>query len=134
MKKRIEKYIPHALKAVRAELLKNPANKTDVYEEYDGYAASLGASIITSSLLPALSFYTDIHRSGEKEKPRRYKILKAIAQIVNTDGMAVPVADNGLLEFMILAANNTAENKAKIIDASIALKLALRNFNHVKSL
>lgn len=133
MKKQVEKLIPFALAAVRAKLLApNETNK--VYEEYDGYAASFGASVVTAGLLPTVSFYTNVHKK-DPAKPRRYKMLMALAEILRSNGRtAIGTGDTALLDFLDAGQNPTDKTlKAEIIAASIALKLALRNFQHIKS-
>lgn len=139
MKKTVETYILSALEAVRTQL-PVPGNTRQVYEEFDGYAASLAAAIITSGLLPALAFYTDVHKksnNAEKEArtPRRYKIMNAIAYTLRGNGVAViNTPDTGLLDTAIDATREQqAILKDQIIAASVALKLALRNFEHIKS-
>ena len=157
MKNEIEKLIPKAISAIEALLLND---KGKVLKEYDGYAASLGAAIRTSGLIPALAFYTDISRS--EGSARRYRLLQAVALCL---GYAVD-KDNTLQRQMILdqvisdvyghevlqpeqfvdrnsgrtslkarelgKANLTALRKwtNDITNASIALKLAMRNFPH----
>lgn len=151
MKQEIEKMIPHALSAVEHFLLKDGI----VPKEYDGYAASLGAAIRTSGLVPALSFYTDVNR--KEGTARRFRILKAIAfclklpvnqednadqrilldrvltEIYDTQALT-PVRDGNRLQLPALPDTPDASAMRKwtndIIHASVALKLALRNFPH----
>lgn len=133
MKKDIEKYIPAALAAVRNHL----AHDAKVYEEYDGYAASFGAAVITSGLKPALAFYTDVHKDAEKSgKPlaRRWRILNALAAILSeNEDWVFNEKNTRLLDYLIENQTNERAIRPKIIAASIALKLALRNFEHSKS-
>jgi CRISPR/Cas system CMR-associated protein Cmr5 small subunit len=149
MKKKVEKYVPAALEAVRKVLAKRDAtNKptSKVYEEYDGYAASFGASVVTSGLLPTLSFYTDVHKDDKNKKgkllPRRYRILQALAHILQKhehqfEEEDTPASNDtepltrktAVLDFAI----GNPSLKKDILAASIALKLALRNFEHIKS-
>lgn len=139
MKKQVEKYIPAALKAVREKLTCDEA-KTQVFEEYDGYAASFGASIVTAGLLPTVSFYTNVHKKEKKaedenKKPRRYKMLRALAEILRNNGRSEIGADETALLDFVINEQNRSDRKVKsdILAASIALKLALRNFHHIKS-
>lgn len=133
MKKQVEKLITFALAAVRDKLLV-PGKPSQVYEEYDGYAASFGASVVTAGLLPTVSFYTNVHKK-DPVKPRRYKMLMALADILRSNGRtAIGTGDTALLDFLEAGQNRTDKTlKAEIIAASIALKLALRNFQHIKS-
>lgn len=131
MKARIEKYIPVALKIIRQGIGKN----NQVAEEYDGYAASFGPAVIASGLLPAISFYTDIHKSTEEGKPRRYEILKVVSGILSErEQLHINDEKNGLLEFLISKTDKERDVLRPIImDAIIAIKLSLRNFKQVKS-
>lgn len=139
MKKQVERYIPAALEAVRAQLTCDEA-KTRVFEEYDGYAASFGASVVTAGLLPTVSFYTNVHKKEKKpedelKKPRRYKMLLALAEVLRKNGRSeIGTDETALLDF-INREQNRADRviKSEILAASIALKLALRNFQHIKS-
>lgn len=138
MKKLVEQYIPKAIEAVKEKLC-NDAQKTKVFEEYDGYAASLGAAIITSGLKTAISFYTDPakEKKGDNKKPYRYKLLQAICYVLHENGEHTISCENktGLLDNVrvLNASDAEKEMKQKILAASIAVKLALRGFNHVKS-
>ena len=150
MKREVEILIPAALRAVEGNLLKDEQEKI-AYKEYDGYAASLGAAIRMSGLLPALSFYSDVHKGTSM--PRRYTLLVAILE---TLGEKVPEgtlkAGRELLRRVIsevygasvfTAGRNQAlptmkqagkerltEWEDRILHASVALKLALRSYQH----
>lgn len=128
--KKLEMLIPAALEAVSAHLeTKKKSNK--VPKEYFGYAAQLGASIRTAGLLPALAFYTDKHKDKKDNEPQRLKLLKAIIQILN-ENHNLQIGD-GLLEYAVEHKDDQQQLKQKILDASVALKLALRNFEKVET-
>jgi hypothetical protein len=137
MKKQVDQYIPAALEA--AALLYPANDAKSVYEEYDGYAASLGAAIVTADFQAAIAFYSDSSKEKEKDKgkkPYRYHILKAIAKILADNGVekTEPAEADGLLRYIIgLTEAEQKIARRQVIQASIALKLALRSFNHVKS-
>ena len=136
MKKQVGKYLNETYKVALDRLVEN---KSEVSEEYDGYAASLGAAIITSGLRPALAFYTDIKNNpnNSKSKVVRYKVLNVIRDVlVEVDGIKIPKANNGLLNYVLstdLDSLEERELKKQIIAASIALKLVLRGFNQRKT-
>lgn len=154
--------IPPALQAVE-RYLALPAETPGqtlrtVPGEYDGYAASLGASVATAGLLPTLAFYTDIHKI-KKDAPqqvRRYKILQALLYVLQPQAAgAAPYAENEMLFWTLeklygppvqvrnpgvtlppLAAGQTARLSAlekDILAAATALKLALRNFKQTEA-
>jgi CRISPR/Cas system CMR-associated protein Cmr5 small subunit len=131
-----DEYIKNALQAVEKYLSK----QGKVSKEYDGYAASFTASIVMAGVMPTLSFYTDVHRQSESQ-PRRYKLLRALHWVITQKE-----SDNlcSLMHFVLKeeygeSALNPAipftkqqqvsfEMEQQLIDAAIALKLALRNF------
>lgn len=131
MKTRIENYLPAALSIIRQGI--GRGNK--VAEEYDGYAASLGPAIIASGLLPAISFYTDIHKDKDDSKPHRFEILRIISGVLkNRENIQIAEDKNGLLEFLLTKSQQErVALKPAIMDAVVAIKLSLRNFKQVKS-
>lgn len=137
MKKRLKNYIPIAIQAIASVLTVEEegvrTNKVD--ERYDGYAASLGPAIITSGIPPAIAFYTDLYRGGEGNV-RRFHVLKIITTVLESDGVVIANSndDNALLNHVLVPANISNNGfKEKLLDAVVAVKLALRNFNHVKT-
>ncbi len=131
MNKELRDKIKPALDAAINKL--EPIGERKIYEEYDGYAASLGAAIMTSELLPALSFYTDVAKPdvnrNNEPLPRRYKILQAISAVLGLGNGKTALLDH------VLGLDLAQEKalKKEILSASIALKLALRSFEHIKS-
>lgn len=130
MKKDIEKLIPRAVEAIEQILLNSDEQ---VPKEYKGYAASLGPSIINSGLKPALAFYTDTHREkqDEREKVLRLKLLQAI--YFTLENVEISDIKSDTLFREVLSPNqNELLWKNKIMNASIALKLALRTFKQTE--
>lgn len=161
MNREIEKLLPNAIAATQAFLMND---KQQVQGEYDGYAASLGAAIRTSGLIPALVFYTDTSRSDGDA--RRYRLLQAIAFCLEYEvnvsiqahqrllldtiieevygkgaTTALQKPDRNRSNTMVYTAPSLAKGKDinktalrkwthKVVNASIALKLAMRNFPH----
>ena len=119
-------------------------------KEYDGYVSSIGASVINAGLLPTLSFYTDIHKRSDQV--RRYKLLKVIFAVM--DSRAATQAnnvDNGLLNYVLKkvygpdydrarpgslgnpSSKELATQKKRFLEAAVAVKLAMRNYQHSDS-
>ncbi len=115
-----------------------------IEKEYDGYVASIGASVINSGLLPTLSFYTDIDKK-DKSNIRRYKLLQVIFAVM--DDTAAGQASNpktGLLDYVlhiVFENYNTrgaplgrikklalVKVRQRFLAAAVAVKLAMRNF------
>jgi CRISPR-associated protein Cmr5 len=107
--KKIEKLIPDAIK-----LLQNfPKEKV-----YQGYLASFGPTVITSGIVQAVTFYT----ADEKKN----KVIKLMFDLIKND---LNTDKNTLLE--VLKEGENYKNyaiKNKILEASIACKLAIRTF------
>ncbi|GAA0182523.1 type III-B CRISPR module-associated protein Cmr5 [Clostridium sediminicola] len=129
-KKRIEILIPKALQAVTDFIADNDMK---VKTEYKGYISSFGASIIQSGLYTAIAFYEST--TSEVEKERR-NLLKAIRCVVDED---YDKSDKELLmNYCMLndiqfsqdnvSGKSKTELKEEIIDAAIAIKLAIRTF------
>lgn len=138
----------NALNAIqKATFLFKDQDKLILEKEYDGYVSSLGASVINSGLLPTLSFYTDIHK--DKNKVRRYKLLKVVFAVMNPT--AANNAPNGLLKYVLekvygvsydsyragampaIIPAALAEQKKRLLESAVAVKLAMRNFEHSDS-
>lgn len=118
MKKRIEEYLPDAIKIIRETGIANSSNEVD--SKFNGYFSSLGAAMVLSGIKPALAFY-----SNTKTAKERVKILKAIYRLVVENKN--DVKENELLHYYIDHENNPML-KYKIIDAATALKLAIRTY------
>lgn len=143
-KKDVENYIAKAVEAVRSHLT-IPEDSKKIPDVYDGYAAALGASIVTSGLKPALAFYSDQGVNSKNEEPndkdrhkvKRHKILEAIVAILADEPLfaSVGTGEGALLDFVVAEKNAQQQRqmKDKILAATIALKLALRNFTQVKT-
>jgi len=115
MKKRVETYIPNALKALQdANIV--ISGKYD--NEYAGYISAFGPSVIQAGLIPTVAFYG--RKSGDAD---RKKVGDAILKVV------APNENHQEFLFYVLAHDNDRdETKRKILDAIVALKLAIRTF------
>lgn len=125
MNKRIDNYLPDAIKIISE--IKIADKNGLVKNEFNGYFSSFGASIIQSGLKPTLAFFSNENSDTAKQKA---KIPKAIYKLVINRNIE-PEA-NALLMY-IINENNEKELLPKILDASIALKLALRTYHWDKS-
>ncbi len=125
MKKKIEDYLPRAIDIVKEVGIANPRNEVD--NRFSGYFSAFGASIIMSGMKPTLAFY-----SNDKTVGDRSKILSAVYRIIRENNAAnEPVEPKDLLTYYI---ENETDNmlKQKILDATIALKLAVRTYTLIK--
>lgn len=87
---------------------------------FSGYIASFGAAIIQSGLIPAVIFFEDPSANSEENR------TLLIDAIVNYLDLEIPTT----LSSYLLTLNNDDlfEMEDAIIEASIAIKLALRTF------
>lgn len=117
-KKDIEQLIPLAFKAIETCIIKKDGHIDKVYK---GYIESFGPTVIQSGLLPAICLYEKKGTSSEGDKIR---VIEAIQYILPTD------FTNSPSKFSTLVGGRTdkVECKEKIMNAVIALKLAIRTF------
>jgi CRISPR-associated protein Cmr5 len=114
MRKRIEDYIPEAIKAIRETGI---ADKNgEVPSQFNGYISSFAASVRQAGLLSTVLFFTNT--SSRSEEPRE-KIVYALEKILGTS----------LLQGGQVARGVTRD---KVDDACTALKLAIRTFKLAK--
>lgn len=144
---KIEKLLPSALDAA-TKYITTDDDHLSVPKQFKGYISSFGASVIQSGLMPTLAFYSD----AKKAKGDRSLLIPALIYILYqnksypTDKKVQEVLDaldkdkdkdlksvvhhlfNWLLE---TNKANPEKLRKELMDASIALKLALRTFREV---
>lgn len=120
----VESLMPKAIETVQNILL-NEAGK--VQKEYKGYIASFGASIIQSGLITAIAFYEN---TDSQVGDKRRLLMKAILRLIDEDAFNINTPDNQyrLLDCVLSNQDNYRELEDKIINASIAIKLAMRTY------
>jgi len=123
MKKRVENYLPSAIKAVEDIILnENPNNP--IPRQFKGYISAFGAAVIQSGILPAVAFYSV--KGGAEED--RTNVIRAIEYILNRQENYTYNDNETLLKYLVEHPNERENLTAKIMDAATALKLALRTF------
>jgi CRISPR-associated protein Cmr5 len=141
---KIEKLLPHALEAAK-KIITIDDDQLSVPKQFKGYISSFGAGVIQSGLMPTLAFYSD----AKKAKGDRSLLIPALIDILflnepsRTDSKVQDVLDNLekdenknlkdtihlLFEWLLTQDKSNPEKlKKDLMDASIALKLALRTF------
>jgi len=123
--KAVEKLIPSAIIAVERKM----ADKGKVNKAYKGYISALGAGIIQSGLLPTLAMYKG-NEESDKKKAETGHLLSAIYEVVKSKYNPKPVEEN-LFDFALIRMQQPAIRQkviTEIMDASIAIKLAIRTF------
>lgn len=115
---RINEYIPSAIEQIEKCEICN--DKGEVDRNFRSQVSSFGASVQTGSLVAAVAFYS---RQTDRTKTDRRKLMDAIRNIVykgETDTLLTLVAKDG------------GVRKEEIIDAAVAIKLALNAYILVK--
>ncbi|MGE5340832.1 MAG: type III-B CRISPR module-associated protein Cmr5 [Candidatus Omnitrophota bacterium] len=134
--KRIAELIPAAIDAIKRNGIPNENKK--VPNEYKGYIDTFGASIVQNGLIPAIIFFeTAGGKEGasitdDKEKEgiykNRNKLMKAILDVIlKKEEGKFPT----LFEYVKARQGEKVAEKQirqKVVDAAIAIKLALRTF------
>jgi len=130
MRDKINELIPKAINTITTTGIAD--SQGNVKKEFKRYIASIGASIIQAGLLPTLAFYQK--KSDKKEDS--YKVLDALLILIKKDSVVYPRLINYLIaKCPSINTNNNSKDKDElflieedIMDAIIALKLALRTF------
>lgn len=124
MKKQIEDMIPRAIE-VAGKIIAD--NNGKIPKQFNGYISSFGAAVITSGLIPAVAFFTADKSSAEEHREKipiaLYYIALDKSKELNSNDAKI------LLNVLIRDKDNIESLKNKLIDASIALKLAIRTFD-----
>ena len=132
--KRIDELIPKAIEAINRN--KIPGANNIVPNEYKGYIDTFGASIVQNGLIPAIIFFEAGGKEGEPntydpEKQRIYenrkKLMKTILDLIK--GIEKGKTST-LYEYVTLQKKSMDEKQIRqqVVDAAIAVKLALRTF------
>lgn len=115
----IEKYLAAADHALGNSPIIRDNKVTD--SVYDGYFAAFGPAVITSGLLPTLSVY-------EADEKRR-AVLNAIAKVASVQNTTTGAELYRLCLQEYRNKDLINSWREKIINASVALKLAIRTFD-----
>ena len=133
-KREIEKQIPIAIDLIN-EFIKGEkfSKKEDkkfgqIPKEYKGYISNFGASIIQSGLLSAVAFF---EADDSKSKSDRKVLTKLILKVIYRNKKLEWKEDKTLLNYIL--ENNNKETKEEVINAAIAVKLAIRVFKFTEN-
>jgi CRISPR-associated protein Cmr5 len=146
---KIEKLLPFALDAAQ-KFITVDKQKLSVPKQFKGYISSFGASVIQSGLMPTLAFYSDAKKAkGDRSllipalidilfQKKSYPVDADVNEVLNTivkDESKKKLKDVMHSLFVWLLKQNEANPeklRKELMDASIALKLALRTFKEVE--
>jgi len=129
-KRVVENYIPFAIEAIDEMIEKNNGLVVDqekkiLNEVFNGYIATLGASIIQSGLVPSIAFFLNENQSSEAD---RKLVIELVEKILRKDKKLPQKKD--LLTYCF--ENSVDEATEDTINAAIAIKLAFRTYSLVK--
>lgn len=108
-KKQINALMPKAITVAKNTLADHGA----IPSEYNGYISSFGASVSQAGLLSTVAFFENKNSNSQQD---RTKLMKAIAELIGHKG--------SLIDYVI----RHPDAKSQILDAAVALKLAIRTF------
>ncbi len=140
---KIEKLIPFALDSAK-KFIETDSVQHSIPKQFKGYISSFGASIIQAGLLPTLAFYSD----ANKAKGDRSMLIPALIWILDKNKNLKPdesvitaldiivkdekkLPDQMNILFNWLLKQNSEMLRKELMDAAIALKLALRTFKEI---
>ncbi len=119
-KNRVDHMIPKAYRALTdcgiAQM--TPSGVCQIPKVFRSYISNFGAAITMGSLCSAVAFFS---RNTEKTKEDRNLLMDAIYLLITGNA---PNPENNLLT-LVCAEQEQAPLKEQIIDAAIALKLAM---------
>ena len=129
--KRINDWIPTAI-AVLNEIGINKKKDKDgneveipVPKAFKGYFSAFGAAVVQSGMLPAVIFFENDTGRTEADRPQ---VIKAVFKLLKKKLLIPGTATNGLTAYLLESANRQKELQKPIVEAAIALKIALRTF------
>jgi CRISPR/Cas system CMR-associated protein Cmr5 small subunit len=132
MKTKYQKDIAFALVAIKTFKLADESDKLP--NEYKGYISSFGAAMGQSGALPAILFFSE--KGDSDTKKNRCKLMKAILSVIKQH------SDTTKTELLDYIKENGEGNQPrylsrietlKVLDAALAIKMAMRAFENIKS-
>ncbi|MBR2024910.1 MAG: hypothetical protein IKA02_03785 [Clostridia bacterium] len=119
-KKRVDAWLERAYDALIKSGIADKNLK--INKTFRGQISSFGAAVVTGSFKSALAFF--LEQGGASVE--RYKLISAMDYVINSEKTEV---DNAKTVFEnVCRSSDLKDMKAKFIDASIAIKLAMNLF------
>jgi len=113
---RVEKYIPQIISILQRDYGQK------VPKVYNSYIASFATSIAMNGLIATVALYEDMNKKeSERTKGDKSYITQLIMEILTEN-------KDSLLKYILDNKENEKILKRKILDISIAFKLAIRTF------
>ena len=124
--KRINQWIPDAIRILSDDIKINRDKngiEIPVPKAFKGYFSSFGAAVVQSGILPAVIFFENETGRTEANRPH---VIEAVLKLLQAKG-EIP-SNVGRLTTHLLNPQNQQELQKPIVEAAIALKIALRTF------
>lgn len=123
----IDESIPYAYEALKNRIAKN----NQICKTYRGYISSFGAAITMGSLLSAVAFFSTekSEKENNKSSVSRKKVIEVVLDVLKKRNSNIK--ENRLYDYVINAKDEMIV-KEEIINAAIAVKLAMNLFELVK--
>lgn len=140
MDRRVERCFPDILR-ITGEVFKDAIKKDGIPSEYKGYISTFGAMVLQNGVLPALAFFEKEDNNANQSREKIADIMKEY--LVQKDGMFSKYKNEyknkKLVELIVAEIKKENEYdreklriiENKLIDISIATKLALRTYLNV---
>lgn len=132
MLRKIEYLIPAALSAIDEVLLPEYQSKGGIPKGYQGAASGLGTTLIQMGLMPTLAVYTDKDNNADIN---RQLLLRVLLKIVKHEDSRFSIkmklsGDPDKLLKTVASSKDfpKTELKEKLMEASLAFKLAIRTY------
>lgn len=126
-KKLVDELIPIAYSALKESEVVN--DKNQVENSYKGQIATFGAAIATGSLKAAVCFFSN-QGSAEVERPR---LIEALSMVFKNRNWIEESGKEKFKEYILSEDENILYKKEKVLNAIIALKLALNLYELVET-
>jgi len=122
--KRVEQYIPIAVDVIEDLFI---SKSPKIPDEYDNIVCQFGLSI------RRLGVKTAVYALSQEDKKNKEAVCKAIVRIIQIHDKGICSKDETLIKYVNTNISNPLL-KSKLMDASVALKLALRVFTEVDTM
>ncbi|MGN1168298.1 MAG: hypothetical protein ACI4S2_17930 [Lachnospiraceae bacterium] len=119
----IDSLLPEAYKTLEKNISTIEDGKKTIKKAYRGQISTFGAAIISGSLLSAIAFFSD---KGDADVNRE-KLMVCIQELIPDAKMC-----DSLFDYVSQGTEDINVYKEKILNAAIALKLAMNLFVLVK--
>lgn len=133
MKKRIEKYFPAAMAAIK-KVLQEDREEHVIPREYQGYISAFGASVLQMGLLPTLAVHDDRESGAAKDKGKLLEVLSRTIQMNSGQILSekarqvLSSQEKSLFRNAVQHPEIRQELADHLLDAAVAVKLCLRTF------